>query len=517
MTQRTLLSTLRLTALIAAAPLLPLTQGASAQVHHHPDGRPWKQKANRGPDAEVPGWYYGLGVTGIRVQLDEERPSHLLVKHVFEGSPAQKKVKVGDWITGAGGAAFETPHRNGYGMKVFGPQGPIADFAAALDAGLAGKGSSHSLSVTIDRDGKEKEVKLKLPSKALPYAETFPFDCKQSEARREFLLEYLLENQRDDGSFGHPVHNTFAPLALLSSGKPKHMKAVRKAARYHAKQTKAEDEGGLINWRYMAAAVVLSEYYFATKEKWVLPELQEVQTFLAASQYMDPSQINPKAKESHPGSYPKSPEQQRGGWGHITGFEGYGPIAMLTGQGALAYSLMQRAGIEVDEERHRAAYRFLQRGTGSNGYLWYADGVAGDENWADMGRTGASTIAHWMSPFDGHDTFARRSAALMGDKPDSFPDTHGSPLLGMAYGALGASTHRPSFEKLMAANRWWFVLSECPDGTFHYQPNRDNAGYGNDARLLASAVTAFILSIPDENLVITGKDKAKRPVSSRSR
>lgn len=517
MTSSNPLRCVRLAAILLAAPFFPLTEDAASQVHHHPDGQPWKQKANRGPDAEVPGWFYGLGVTGMRVQLDEDRPSHLLVKHVFEGSPAHRKVEVGDWIVGAGGAAFGTPHRNGYGMDVFGPRGPIADFAAALDAGLAGKGSSHAVTVSLDRDGKTKEVKLKLPSKAQPYAETFPFECKQSETRLEFLLEYLLENQRDDGSFGHPVHNTFAPLALISSGKPKHMKAAQKAARFHAQNTQAQDEGGLINWRYMAAGVVLSEYYFATKERWVLPELEEVYTFIKGSQYMDPSQINPKAKESHPGSYPTSNEQQRGGWGHITGFEGYGPIAMLTGEGALVYSLMQRAGIEVDEEHHRAAYAFLDRGTGSNGYLWYADSVAGDDNWADMGRTGASTIAHWLSPFDGHDTFAKRSAALMGDEPNSFPDTHGSPLLGMAYGAVGAAIHRPSFEKLMAANRWWFVLSECPDGTFHYQPNRDNAGYGDDARLLASTVTAFILSIPNENLVITGKDRAKRPVSSRSR
>lgn len=507
----------RFAVLFLAAPVFPLTEGASAQVHYYPDGRPWNQKAREGPDAAVNGWYYGLGVTGLRVQLDEERPSHLLVKHVFEGSPAHKKVKVGDWIVGAGGARFETPHRNGYGMNVFGPQGPMADFAAALDAGLAAKKNGHAVVLVIDRNGKEKEVKLKLPAKSRAYAESFPFDCKEAEARKEFLLEYLMENQRDDGSFGHPVHNTFAPLALLSSGKSKHMKAAAKAARFHAQNTKAEDEGGLINWRYMAAGLVLAEYYFATEERWVLPELEEVYTFIKGSQYMDPSQINPKAKESHPGSYPKSDEQQRGGWGHITGFEGYGPIAMLTGEGALVYSLMKRAGIEVDEEQHRAAYAFLDRGTGSNGYLWYADGVAGDENWADMGRTGASTIAHWMSPFDGHESFAKRSAALMGDKPDSFPDTHGSPLLGMAYGALGAAIHRPSFEKLMAANRWWFVLSECPDGTFHYQPNRDNAGYGNDARLLASCVTAFILSIPDQNLVVTGKDRAKRPATSRSR
>ena len=86
-----------------------------------------------------------------------------------------------------------------------------------------------------------------------------------------------------------------------------------------------------------------------------------------------------------------------------------------------------------------------------------------------------------------------------------FPDAHASPLMEMAYGALGASIDKQSFEALMEANRWWFLLGECPDGTFAYQPNCDNAGYGSDARLLATGVTAFIFAIPREGLVMTGK------------
>ena len=53
---------------------------ASAQVHYFPDGRPWSQRADGGPDAEVDGWYYNLGITGLRVQLIEEAPTHLLVE-----------------------------------------------------------------------------------------------------------------------------------------------------------------------------------------------------------------------------------------------------------------------------------------------------------------------------------------------------------------------------------------------------------------------------------------------------
>jgi alpha-galactosidase len=57
----------------------------------------------------------------------------------------------------------------------------------------------------------------------------------------------------------------------------------------------------------------------------------------------------------------------------------------------------------------------------------------------------------------------------------------------------------------MDANRWWFALAQCTDGTYYYQPNRDNAGYGDDSRMTASSVTAFMLLIPKRGLVVTGK------------
>ena len=211
-------------ALAAVSPSL-----AAAQVHYFPDGRPWKNQARKGPDAEVQGWLYNLGITGIRVKLVEEEPTHLVVGHVFEDSPADGKIRVGDHIVGARGLDFETPHRNGYGMKVFGPQGPIEDFAEALDRALQSK--KRVLKVKVERDGKRKPVELKLPKKVDPYGRSFPFDCDRTEEVLEGLYEYLVGNQRQNGSFGNQVHDTFAPLALLSSGERKYRKAVESSAR----------------------------------------------------------------------------------------------------------------------------------------------------------------------------------------------------------------------------------------------------------------------------------------------
>ena len=479
---------------------------AVAQVHYHEDGNPWKQRARSGPDAEVDGWYYNLGISGLRVELMAEEPTHLLVRHVLKGSPAERKVEVGDVLVGVAGAAFETPHKNGYGMDRFGPEGPILDFAVALDACQSKEGKGR-LELSLLRDGKPREVRLNVGTKYGAFAEDYPSSCKKSERVLAELCDYLVDEQRDDGSWGGPPHDLFAPLALLATGERKYLPAVEKNARMHARTTKPEDSGGLINWRYMAAAIVLSEYHLATGERWVLKELQEVYDFLSWSQYMDRSQLSERVKESHPGSWPEGDLEARGGWGHNPGFEGYGPICMITGQGALAFSLMKRCGIAVDRDRTDAAFAFLERGTGRNGYVWYEDQAAGADDWADMGRTGAAGIANQLCPHqqEAHHERALAHAKVIGLHPESFPDTHGSPIMGMGFAALAANVIPASFRSLMDANRWWFTLSQCPDGSFYYQPNRDNAGYGGDSRLSASAVTAFILTIPRGSLHISGK------------
>ena len=479
---------------------------AAAQVHYHEDGNPWKQRAASGPDAVVDGWYYNLGITGLRVQLLAEAPKQLLVKHVFADSPAEGKLRVGDLILGAGGEPFASEHRNGYGMDRFGPDGPLLEFAEALEESQD-KAQEGKLALSLLRGDQKLEVRLKVGRKYGTFAPSFPSRCAKTEKIRAELLEYLLEHQDEDGSWGSPPRDTFAPLALLASGERKYLSAVEKNVRFHARTTRAEDESSLINWRYMAAGLVLSEYYLATKEKWVLAELREVYDFLISSQYTELAQVNPRVKETHPDAYPKGPLDSHGGWGHNPGFEGYGPICMLTRQGALVFALMARCGIEVDRERHDAAYAFLERGTGANGYVWYEDQAAGAEDWADMGRTGAAGIANSLSPYRGDDygERARDHARVIGLHPESFPDTHGSPILGMGYAALAANVVEESFASLMAANRWWFTLAQCPDGSFYYQPNRDNAGYGADSRLSASAVTALILSIPKRSLHLTGK------------
>jgi hypothetical protein len=480
-----------------------------AQVDYQ-GGHMWKQRARSGPDAEVPGWYYNLGITGIRAELVPDEPKVLLVRHVFPKTPASGLLHGDDKIIGAGGQLFRHAHRNGYGMEKFGADGPVAELAEVLET-CQGESSTGRISLTVQRGDQMIEVDLNIGKEYGSYAATYPAECSKSERILEELLDYISKQQTADGSFGNPVHNTFASLALLGSGEKGYLPAVKRNLRHLGKTIQVSDETrkyGLMNWTYMGMAIVLSEYYMITKEAWVLPELQIIHDLLEAGQYLDMSQIDPKVKESHPDAYPKGPKNSHGGWGHNPGFEGYGPIAMITGQGALSYSLMQRCGIKIDRERLDAAYAFINRATAPNGYVWYGDALGGGPNdWADMGRTGAAGIANILSPY--RDGKYRKQALLhskvIGEHPQSFPDTHGSPVMGMAYAAMAAHIEPANFRKLMDANRWWFTMAQCPDKTFYYQPNRDNAGYGSDARMTASTVVAFIFTIPKRSLMITGK------------
>lgn len=488
---------------------MAVAASAVAQVHYDPaNGSPWNQRAEEGPDAQVPGWYYNLGVTGIRAELVANEPTSLVVRYVFPGSIASGQIEAGDVIGGAGGKPFQVPHRNGYGEEVFGGHGPIMDFADALEACQAKKADG-KLKLSVRRNGKVKEVVLPIGKTYGSYAPTFPAKCPKSEKILGELLALLAHNQGEDGNFGHILADMYAPLALLASGEPRYLPAVTRYVERIARDAQqTHDRGALINWHYMSWAIITSEYYLATGDKRVLPTLQTIHDLIAKSQYLDMSQINPMAKESHPDSVPKGPRDSHGGWGHNPGFEGYGPIAMITGQGALAYALMQRCGIEVDRAKHDAAYGFLQRGTGANGYVWYGDSAGGGpDSWADMGRTGATTIANILAPYP-EPIYRQRALAhtrVMGLHPESFPDTHGAPMMGMVYQSLGTNVDPPSFRRVMDANRWWFTMAQCGDGTFYYQPNRDNAGYGNTNRVMASAVVALIYSIPKQSLFITGK------------
>jgi len=453
------------------------------------------------PDAQAGGWFINLGITGARGKLVPEAPRVMEVAYVFPDTAAHGKLKVGDKIVGANGKAFTTPHKFGYGVTFFGYEGPMMDIGNALEAsqGPALKGK---LTFDVVRGEQKKKIVLTLPTRYGQFSKTYPFNCKKTDLILKELYAYLLRRQREDGSWsGRPHINAFAALALLAGGGEGAAPAVRKAMGYFAKTTNDRiSYGGLDCWKYGLYGVCLAEFHLAKPNKHVLRELEEINRWLVKAQF-----------DTH---YRRG--QGMGGWGHRPkdrpGGNGYGPINIITAQAMVAWALMAECGVEIDRKRFDLAHQFIAKGTNNIGYVWYKDGNGGNNKYADMGRTGASAVAHAVCPFNTttYRPFALRNAKCIGTNYKTFPDTHGSPLLGMGWTALGAAVDPPSFRNLMDQHVWMFNLAHCPDGTFYYQPNRDNnpQDYGSDPRLSASAATALILAIKYKTLRIMGAKPA---------
>ncbi|NWK56545.1 hypothetical protein HW115_13065 [Verrucomicrobiaceae bacterium N1E253] len=448
----------------------------------------WSKTTKVMPDAQAGGWFINLGITGARAKILLDAPKEFEVAYVFDGTPAAGKLKTGDRIVGVRGKVFSKPHKFGYGVDFFGYEGPMMEMGNALeDAQGNHKGV---LKLDVVRDGKRVEVELSLGQRYGALSKTYPYNCAKTDKMLGEMYAYLVSKQKEDGSWhGRPHINAFAALALLGSGEKAHMESVGKAVRYCAQVT--DDTiayRGLDCWKYSLYGVLLAEYYLLTREQWVLKELDEINRWLHKAQ------------------------MKNGGWGHRPadrpGGNGYGAINVITMQAKMAWALMMRCGLKVDQEKYKAAHAFVDRGTNGIGYVWYKDGGKQNPKYADMGRTGASAIAHYLSPLGGKEyaDFARLNASCIGNHPVTFPDTHGSPLLGMAWTALGALPDPEMFRKLMDYNRWHFALAQCPDGTFYYQPNRDNNAQDFSAapRLSATATNALILSVKYKRLQMTG-------------
>ena len=100
------------------------------------------------------------------------------------------------------------------------------------------------------------------------------------------LCVYLVRKQRDNGMWsGRPHINAFAALALMGGGRKEYMPAVKKAIQAMGRSTSSEIKfGGLPAWQYGMYGATLGEYYLLTGEKWVRPELQEINEWLFKAQ-----------------------------------------------------------------------------------------------------------------------------------------------------------------------------------------------------------------------------------------
>lgn len=157
------------------------------------DNPKWDLTTKAGPDAQVPGWYLNLGITGARAKLTPDEPKALQVMFVFKDTPAFGKLEKGDKIVGANGNMFLTPHKFGYGMGKFGYEGPLMDLGNALEESQGKRNGKLTLDVL--RGEQKLKVELELTTRYGSFSPTYPFDCKKTDLILQETCAYLIKEQ----------------------------------------------------------------------------------------------------------------------------------------------------------------------------------------------------------------------------------------------------------------------------------------------------------------------------------
>lgn len=468
-----------------------------------------KEKSEDDTEKKVGGWYFNLGITGARAKLYRDRKS-FEVTYVFEDTPADKKLKIGDVIFGANGKEFETVYTEEYGED-----GPLIDFGNALEESQGPK--AKGLDLAVMREGEKINVNLKISKQFGQFGKDFPYDCPKVDKILEELYAFLLSRQKSNGSWGAFHNTTFTILALLASGNSKYLPAAEKGIR----SLLNDRSTWLPAWKSSFSGIVLGEYYLKTKEKWVLPELEKVQDKLLELQYSQLSQRN-ATKEKMAKVYGQPATQKHnhlrlGGWSHDPGWTGYGPMAITTGQATLALSLMSRCGVNVDMTRLKAGYDFLDRSTNGVGNVYYHDDAKKtSKEGGPLGRTGITALANFVCPIsdDIYLERAKLNISCLKVHYKGLAHSHASSALGIAWAMAGASLDNESYKVLLDQHKWFINLAHCPNGSFYCQPNKDYvegaADYVKTPHLSMSAALAFGLTIRNKELSMTMRTQGFR-------
>ena len=414
-----------------------------------------------------------LGASGI-FQVDKDT---IAVKHVAsKGIAYNGGLREGDIITGASGKKFEKATNN----INDGGKGPREDLGMAIDKALSSQ--YKTLTLNVLRNNKKLDIKLYLTS-IEPFAKTYPYYCKRSEATLEELCKKLLEYQKPDGSWRGPVQTSTAGLALLATGEKKYFKAVKKAAYLLA--DKELKTGGLPTWNFIYAGTFLCEYYLATGDYRVLDKIKSISDTLALK---------------------ATSENGRHAHGITTepGYDGKG-INIISSQVFLVWALAEKCGIKIHEKQYKATLAHLKKCTEAEGGTGY---IGAYGNGDGSGRTGLFTLGLYISGED--KKLLKIQGQYLERHTKRMRECHANGLFGMIWGSAALACVNPKgFRKHMDYWRWYMNMGKTPKGhdLVHYYigSKRNNGGdsyLGYD--LYNHATMAMIFSIGRKKLFVHG-------------
>ena len=425
---------------------------------------------------------WNLGATGARGWMytgnfATTAARQIKITKVAKGSPADGILAVGDVILGVGGKPFSYDPRTEFGKALT---------VAESEAG-AGK-----LLVTRWRAGRTEQVAIKLPVLGT-YSSTAPFDCPKSKLIFEQGCALLAKRVAAPGYNPDPIIRSLNGLALLASGKPEYLPALRKEAQW-ASGFSAES---MATWYYGYVMMFLAEYKMATGDESVMPGLQRLALEAAKGQ------------------------SAVGSWGHKFArpdgrLNGYGMMNSPGEPLTIAMVMAQAAGVNDPKVSHAIdmSVRLLSFYI-SKGCVPYGDHAPWMQSHDDNGKCGmAAVLFNLLDNRAGADFFAHMSLCSHGPERDC---GHTGNYFNILWAMPGVALSGPQATGawMKEFGEWYYDLSREWNGSFAHlgPPQASGDSYGGWD---ATGATLLAYAVPLKSLWLTGKRPTKVPQLSAS-
>jgi HEAT repeat protein len=429
------------------------------------------------------GWIYAAG----NFMTTEAR--QILITEVEPGSVAAGKLEAGDVILGVGEEPFATDARKALGRA-------IDEAEKEKNRGILKLIRWRPVKDSGVRKGERQTIELKLEVMG-SYSDTAPWNCGKTKRIGEKALQALLR-EKDFGRFGASA------LALLATGEKQHLDIVRDYL-HEAKWASPDieikvDIGGKQSWASGFQNLLLTEYYLASRDEYVIPAIREYS-------------IKTSMGQSNAGTWGHgfAWTSQNGGRLH-GGLPGYGALNQAGLPCFLSLLLAKKCGIkhpEIDAAIGRSSAFFEQFiGNGSIGYGFHRPSLEINANGRNgMSGNGKNGLGALVFRVHGNQSGARFFSRLTASLYNTMEYGHSGNSYSYFWDPLGANCGGPQLAAAFLKElRWYYALTRKADGSF---VNQQLGGQYGGKLLSPTAAQVMIASLPRKAIYLTGKGQGE--------
>ena len=392
----------------------------------------------------------------------------ILITSVAKGTPADGVLQKGDVIVGIGGKKFKQDARITFAKTI----GTV-------------ESSDGKMVLQRSRDGKTSEVTIELPKLPM-FSDTAPYECKKSE----ILLKQGCDALAKRGLKRTDIANHLNAMALLASGDEAYAKLVKNYAHRVIKKPLSA-QMSLPCWHFGFTNLFLCEYYLATKDEKVLPEITRLTKYLVAGR-------GPLSTWGH--SF-VDPENER--------LRGYGAVNAIGVPVVMSLALAKECGVKVKDldQTLTDSSKFFRRHVGL-GTIPYGDGPPTIQfGHDDNGKNSASALLfNLLGEEEATKYYARTAMAAFGsDREQGHTGNFFNMMWSMPAVALGGPDSTGMWVKEFG---WYYDLARDPQHRYRYQGYPNEKKNAPHARWDCPGAYLLHFALPKKQLRITGREPA---------